>query len=116
MPGAFATTPLLDVDVFAPVELPEDVVPVEVLPAGPVTLPVPVLPATGGTDPPGAVPTVLGWPGAPVGADRPWPFWAPTAAGPIWTVEPQAARLASAAATANGRSRRTPRMGEVFAF
>src|SRR4051812_1445533 len=116
MPGAFATTPLLDVVRFAPAVLPPVAEPVEMLPAGPVTVPGGALPAPGaGSEPPGTVLTPPGCPGAPVGADRPWPFWAPTAAGPIWTVEPQAARLVSVAATASGRSRRTRRMAEVFA-
>src|SRR4051794_3911909 len=100
MPGALATIPLLDV-VRAPQVLPPVVVPELVVTAvpGPPTPADPAPLAEPGTAPPGAVATAPGCPGTPVGADRPWPFWAPTAVGPICTVEPQAAKVASAPAT-----------------
>src|SRR3954469_25522628 len=116
-PAACATTRLLEVVRRAGAD-PPVVVPLLVVPVvpDPPTTAGPAPSAGPGTAPPGAVATAPGWPGTPVGADRPWPFWAPTALGPICTVEPQADSAASTAATATGRSGRTRRMGKVFAL
>src|SRR3954454_9803178 len=96
---------------------PPDVAPLLVTPGAPAPPAAagPTPPVTPGTEPP-AVATAPGWPGAPVGADRPCPFCGPTAAGPICTVEPQAATVHTAPATASERSTRIRRMPEVFAL
>src|SRR3954452_24445912 len=114
-PAAFETTPLLDVVRFPAAE-PPDVVPLFVVPvAAPPAAAGTTPPVTPGTEPP-AVATAPGGPGTPVGADRPCPFCGPPPAGPICTVEPQAATVHTAPATASERSTRIRRMPEVFAL